>query len=125
MVGAAAAQSTILPPDLHEIFMPGAGFCTAPARRRFDDPGYGQVLLHSFPRGARIMIGWIILVAVLIPALVLGRWAERQRRRTLSHPRAQVDPAVHVAAPRRHRPTATRRAGRARGASLPSPRARA
>ena len=27
------------------------------------------------------MIGWLILAALLVPALVLGRWAERERRR--------------------------------------------
>jgi hypothetical protein len=26
------------------------------------------------------VIGWVILAAVLIPALALGRWAERERR---------------------------------------------
>jgi hypothetical protein len=28
------------------------------------------------------MIGWAILAAVLIPALALGRWVERARRRS-------------------------------------------
>jgi hypothetical protein len=28
-----------------------------------------------------VVIGWLILAALLVPALVLGRWAERERRR--------------------------------------------
>ncbi|HSY38039.1 MAG TPA: hypothetical protein VNV17_00025 [Solirubrobacteraceae bacterium] len=30
------------------------------------------------------MIGWVILAALLIPALALGRWADRERRRARS-----------------------------------------
>jgi hypothetical protein len=40
------------------------------------------------------VIGWLILAAVLIPALALGRWAERERRKVQARmepqPRAEV-----------------------------------
>ena len=48
------------------------------------------------------MIGWVILAAVLAPALVLGRWAERERRR--AEPRVSSDEGIPVApAPRARR----------------------
>ena len=37
------------------------------------------------------MIGWVILAAVLVPALVLGRWAERERRRADAEARLEAD----------------------------------
>ncbi len=80
------------------------------------------------------MIGWLILLAVLVPALVLGRWAEHERRRLLAQQREPPGPAVvpvHVA-PRRRRVHAGQWVGpasrpgvRVRVASRPSPRARA
>jgi hypothetical protein len=36
------------------------------------------------------MIGWVILAAVLIPALALGRWAERERRWAQTQVRAEL-----------------------------------
>ncbi|HEY1715429.1 MAG TPA: hypothetical protein VGG07_21175 [Solirubrobacteraceae bacterium] len=71
------------------------------------------------------MIGWVILVAVLVPALVLGRWADRERRRAGPRVRAEGDPVVHVAPRRRRTHAPTRGPLRARAASRPSPRARA
>ena len=48
------------------------------------------------------MIGWVILAAVLAPALVLGRWAERERRRAQA--RVSSDERIPVApAPRARR----------------------
>src|SRR5262249_24504791 len=67
---------------LYEIFTPRGRICTPPPRGRPDDPGYGHTLSHRDAGGERAMIGWLILAALLIPALVLGRWAERERRRT-------------------------------------------
>ena len=71
------------------------------------------------------MIGWVILVAVLIPALAFGRWADRERRRTQPRVRAEGDPVVHVAPRRRRAHAPTRGPVRARAASRPSPHARA
>jgi hypothetical protein len=53
------------------------------------------------------MIGWVILAALLAPALVLGRWAERERRRAQA--RASSDEGMPVAPAlraRRRRPLA-------------------
>ncbi len=47
------------------------------------------------------MIGWVILAAVLAPALVLGRWAERERRRAQA--RVSADERIPVAPPPRAR----------------------
>jgi hypothetical protein len=53
------------------------------------------------------MIGWIILAAVLAPALVLGRWAERERRRAQARVSSEegMPPASSPRA-RRRRPLA-------------------
>src|ERR1700742_1542726 len=80
--------------DLHEIFTPRTGFCTPSARRRFADPRYGQMLSHSRAGDGGVVIGWVILVAVLVPALALGRWAEHERRRAQPRVRAGSEPGV-------------------------------
>src|ERR1700759_2012212 len=62
---------------LHEIFTPVRAFCTRPAHRRFDHDEHGR---SPWPiPHPTAMIGWVILAAVLLPALALGRWAEAQR----------------------------------------------
>ena len=47
------------------------------------------------------MIGWLILAAVLFPALALGRWAERERCRAQTQARTEVTPVTPVAPARR------------------------
>jgi hypothetical protein len=54
------------------------------------------------------MLGWVILVAALIPAIALGRWAERERRRTTVH--RDVDPPIPPSRPTSYRSRRTRRA---------------
>ena len=74
------------------------------------------------------MIGWLILLAVLLPALALGRWAERERRRLMAQQHEESGPAVvpvHAAPRRRRAHPPTRRGRRVRGVSRPSPRVRA
>ena len=54
------------------------------------------------------VLGWVILVAALIPALALGRWAERERRRAMVD--RDGDPPITPSRPTPHRRRRTRRA---------------
>ncbi|MGZ4168979.1 MAG: hypothetical protein ACXVSA_19840, partial [Solirubrobacteraceae bacterium] len=49
------------------------------------------------------MIGWVILAAVLVPALALGRWADRERRRA----EAAARPEAAAVVPARSTPRRT------------------
>jgi hypothetical protein len=50
------------------------------------------------------VIGWVILAALLIPALALGRWAERERRRAQGQARTEVIATPPRARRRAHAP---------------------